>query len=70
MTPERTLTREDVATRWGVSPRTVDRLRKSGRLSWIDISGRRGERPIVRFTLLDVELYERQMRQCAGPEAA
>ena len=69
MTSERTLKRHDVATRWGVSPRTIDRLRQAGKLPWIDISGRRGERPIVRFALLDVEQYEQRMRQStAKPE--
>ncbi len=57
------LSREALAVRWGTSTRTIDRLRQAGKLPWIDISGGRGIRPLVRFTLADVENYEREMRQ-------
>ncbi len=57
------LSRQGLAGRWGVSVRTVDRLRKDGRLPWVDLSGGAGARPIVRFRLCDVEHYEERVRQ-------
>lgn len=57
------LTRVDLANRWNSSVRTVDRLRQRGLLPWVDLSAGRGGRPIVRFTLTDIEEYERAMRQ-------
>jgi hypothetical protein len=65
MTPERHFSRQALAQRWNTSTRTIDRLRQAGKLPWIDIAGGRGARPIVRFTLTDVEQYERAMRQNA-----
>jgi hypothetical protein len=57
------LSRKDLASRWTVSVRTIDRLRKDGRLPWVDLSGGAGARPIVRFRLRDVEDYEAHVRQ-------
>jgi hypothetical protein len=65
------LSRETLATRWGVSRKTVDRLRASGALPWVDISGGRGERPLVRFKPEDVEAFESDMRHSTPrPEQA
>ncbi|MGO9572593.1 MAG: hypothetical protein ACLP5H_34185 [Desulfomonilaceae bacterium] len=63
MTTEQHLTREDLAKRWNASTRTIDRLRQHGLLPWVDLGAGKGIRPIVRFTLADVENYERSMRQ-------
>ncbi len=55
--------RQALAQRWNTSTRTIDRLRQAGKLQWIDVSGKRGTRPLVRFTLADVEAFEQTMRQ-------
>lgn len=65
MITEQYISREALAARWGISTRTVDRLRDAGRLPWIDIAGGRGTRPLVRFKQEDVETFERNMRQSA-----
>ena len=52
------LTRNDLAKRWSVSKRTIDRLRKYGMVPWTDLSKGRGGKAIVRFRLGDIELYE------------
>lgn len=52
------LSKKQVADRWSMSVRTVDRLRESGRLEWLDLAAGIGARPIVRFRLRDVEDYE------------
>ena len=56
------LTRQDLANRWQTHTRTIDRLRNAGLIPWVDISGGKGRRPIVRFHLKDVEAYENRMR--------
>jgi len=58
------LTRHSLAGRWCVSLRTVDRLRQTGRLPWIDIADGVGARPVVRFRVKDVEDYEEKTRKC------
>ncbi len=63
MTSDQHFSRQALAVRWNTSTRTIDRLRQAGKLPWIDIAGGRGARPIVRFTVEDVETYERAMRQ-------
>ncbi|MGO9119839.1 MAG: hypothetical protein ACLQPD_19785 [Desulfomonilaceae bacterium] len=68
MTIQTHFSRTGLAKRWGVTTRTIDRLRQAGKLPWIDIAGCRGTRPIVRFTVEDVETYERAMRQTALTE--
>lgn len=71
MTPH--FSRTALASRWKVSVKTIDRLREFGKLPWIDIAGGRGARPIVRFTLADVEAFEQTMRQfetCEAPDVA
>jgi hypothetical protein len=57
------LSREELAKRWDVSVRTVDRLRISGRIPWVDIAGGAGRRPIVRFKIQDIAAYENRYRQ-------
>jgi len=57
------LSRRDLAVRWGISVKTVDRMRESGQIPWIYFSGRRGIRPVVRFALTDVEVFEAEARR-------
>jgi hypothetical protein len=58
------LTRHSLATRWAVATRTVDRLRQTGRLPWIDIADGVGARPVVRFRMEDIQNYEEKTRKC------
>ena len=62
---EHHLTRQQLARRWSVSVRTVDRLRQKGQLPWIDLSGGSGARPVVRFRVSEIEDYESLMSQGA-----
>ena len=55
-------TRNKLAERWDTSGRTVDRIKASGQLPWIDLSGGKGKKPIVRFRLEDIEAYEQKFR--------
>jgi len=59
------LTRPELANRWDTSERTIDRRRKLGLLPWVDVAGGHGKRPIVRFRVEDIEMYENQMLQNA-----
>ena len=52
------LSRENLARRWGLSERTIDRLRSMGQLPWLDLARGKRARPIVRFALEDVEAFE------------
>lgn len=52
------ITRTELAKRWRVDAKTIDRMRQAGVLPWIDISGGRGARPIVRFAVADVTAFE------------
>jgi len=60
---DKLLTRASLAVRWGISPRTLDRKRKLGLIPWIDLAGGLGNRPIVRFRLIDILSYEQRMLQ-------
>jgi len=57
------LTRSALAERWQTSIRTVDRRRQIGLIPWVDLSGGKGSRPIVRFRLNDIEDFERRVLQ-------
>lgn len=59
------LSRGQLAERWHISERTLDRRRKLGLLPWIDLTGGRGKRPLVRFRLEDIEEFEGRMLQKA-----
>jgi len=63
MKDDQSINRRDLARRWGVSVRTVDRIRQSGQLPWIDLRNGAGARPLVRFRIPDVEAYEAQVGQ-------
>lgn len=52
------LTRADVAKRWRCSTRKVDRLRAAGELPWLDITAKKGKRPVVRFSLEQIVEFE------------
>jgi len=56
------LTRQDLAKRWSVSVRTIDRLRQDGILPWIDLNNGHGAKPLVRFPLKDIEDHEQKAR--------
>jgi len=56
------LTRNDLSSRWGVTVKTVDRLRRRGLLPWLDLSGGQGGKSLVRFSLADVEAFETRNR--------
>ena len=56
------LTRKGLSERWDVSGRTVDRMRQSGRLPWVDFTGGQAKKPIVRFKLEDIAEYEQKFR--------
>ena len=58
ITEEQFMTRHQLASRWMLSVRTIDRLRQDGFLTWTDIAGGQRARPIVRFSIGDVEKYE------------
>jgi hypothetical protein len=57
------LTRSTLAERWQTSTRTVDRRRQDGLIPWVDISGGKGRRPIVRFRIDDVVAFEGRFLQ-------
>jgi hypothetical protein len=61
------ISREELAQRWGICPRTVDRLRNNGLLPWMDLSNGQGKKPIVRFLLQDIEAYEAETRKSLSP---
>lgn len=56
---EQRFTRRKLAKRYDVSERTVDRWREQGLIAWLDLSGGKGKRPTVRFTLEAVLEFER-----------
>jgi hypothetical protein len=56
------LTRNDLSGRWGVTVKTVDRLRRRGLLPWLDLSGGQGGKSLVRFLLSDIEAFEARNR--------
>jgi len=60
------LSRQELARRWLVSVRTIDRLRVAGKLRWFDPTGGRGARPLVRFALTDVLQFEAHQHHVAS----
>jgi hypothetical protein len=63
MTTQTHFSRTDLAKRWGVTTRTIDRLREANKLPWLDISAGRGAKPLVRFRIEDLEAFEQITRQ-------
>lgn len=55
------ITRVELAKRWKVCVRTVDRKRELGEIPWVDVSQGRGARPCVRFRLADIEALESRL---------
>jgi hypothetical protein len=53
------LSRTELANRWGISVKTVDRLRETGQLSWIDLSTG-AKKPLIRFPLAGIERFEKE----------
>ncbi|MEW6352238.1 MAG: helix-turn-helix domain-containing protein [Thermodesulfobacteriota bacterium] len=70
--PTEYLTREQLAQRWGIGLKTLDRLRASGRLAWINLSAEEdGQRDLVRFKPADIEAFEQERKtRGSAPEAA
>ena len=60
------LSRHQLAQRWSVSIRTIDKLRASGALPWLDMNLGGKRKPLVRFKLEDVEVCERMMKQATA----
>ena len=59
------LTKKDLVERWGITTRTIDRLRADGKLPWIDVSA--GEaKPSVRFKQEDVLAFEDRYRKVSS----
>jgi hypothetical protein len=65
------ISRSELAERWAVTSKTIDRLRKRGDLPWIDVTSGKGKKPLVRFMIIDVEAYETRNRKAPfeGKEA-
>jgi hypothetical protein len=59
---DRLLTKNEVATRWNCSKRTLDRLRLDGKLPWLDLTNGRGAKPLIRFRQKDILAYESATR--------
>jgi len=59
------ISRKQLANRWSVTAKTIDRLRRRGILPWVDISSGKGSKPLVRFRLHDVVDYEFRNRLAA-----
>ena len=55
---DRLLTRKELADRWELSIRTIDRLRENGLLPWTDLACGQGARPIVRIRERDADAIE------------
>jgi hypothetical protein len=53
------LSRIELAKRWRVCIKTVDRLSETGQLSWIDLATSPGK-PLVRFPLAEIERFEKE----------
>ena len=65
---EEMITREELARRWKLSVKSVDRRRKDGALPWVDIAFGRGSRPAVRFRVEDIEQLEAEARMAPGEQ--
>ncbi len=57
------ISRSDLAKRWRVSVRFIDRLRERGDLPWADINLGKRAKPLVRFALTDIQAYEQAIRK-------
>ncbi len=68
MTTDQHFSRQALAARWNTSTRTIDRLRSAGKLPWLNLASAGGPKPLVRFTLADVENYEQSMRRFTAAE--
>jgi len=62
------LSRAQLALRWGCSIKTIDRLKRLGRLPWLNISGKDGKRPMIRFPLSGIQEFEETTQRADGAE--
>jgi hypothetical protein len=52
------LTKKMLAERWSCSERTIDRIVVDGMLPAINLNTKRGHNKTVRFSILDIQVYE------------
>jgi len=52
------ISRSQLASRWGVTAKTIDRLRKAGKIPWLDLTNGGGRKTLVRFLEQDILAYE------------
>ena len=60
------LTKKQLAERWACCERTVERIVGDGLLATLDISGGRGAKRTLRFSLNDVRSFEAHNRKPEG----
>jgi len=68
MDEQQLMSRRQLALRWGVNAKTIDRLRQRGLLPWMDVSGGHGKKRCVRFFISDVQSYEARNRMAPREE--
>jgi len=68
MTSQTLFSRAQLALRWACSVKTIDRLKRLGRLPGLNISGKDGKRPLVRFPLSGIQEFEETTQCSAGVE--
>jgi MarR-like DNA-binding transcriptional regulator SgrR of sgrS sRNA len=68
MTDQTLFTRAELAERWHCSTRTIDRLRRLRRLAWLNISGKQGRKPLIRFPLNGIQKFEQTGEQNDGAD--
>ena len=60
------LTKKQLAERWACCERTFERIVDDGLLASLDISGGRGVKKTLRFSLNDVRSFEAHNRKAVG----
>jgi len=62
MDQQQLISRRQLALRWGVNAKTIDRLRQRGLLPWMDLNGCHRKKSLVRFSMSDIQTYEDRNR--------
>ena len=60
------LTKKQLAERWACCERTIERIVGDGLLATLDISGGKGVKRTLRFSLNDVRSFEAHNRKAVG----
>ena len=60
---EKFLTKKELAKRWSCSERTIDRIVADRMLPAINLNTKRGQNKTVRFSLLDIQIYEDKYKE-------